>query len=156
MQPEDYQIADEAAVTTMLASASLASDLNAAFDWQGFFNDYDDADTNLTEPSVPPTLPRAGAPWRLDYRRPPERYLDGGVGGRFGIIDIHITIQPNLIAADTPRSKCLAAAQDIKTRLLEQATATQQIEAEIPLVAIADSRAGWRRYRQMIGVFFGN
>lgn len=150
MQPEDYQVADEGAVAAMLASASLASDMATLTSFVGFLDDFDDADVLLAEPTFPPAKPRAGVPWKLDFTRSPSKRLAGNVGARFAVLDAYITIQPNISAAEGPRSIVLAMAKAIKTHLLAQATPSHQVDAEVPMVALPASASGFRVYRQLI------
>lgn len=156
MEPEDYQIADEALVAGWLADATLGTTLAGLLTWRGFFGTLAEADENLSQPSTPPADPAAGAYWQLSYLQTPPKALGGNVFARRGAIDLYPQIQPGLVSGDTANTKMLQAVQAIKARLmtlvLALASGVAQVDIEVPMVPLGRTDSGWYEFRQLIPV----
>lgn len=154
MQPEDYQIADEALVDGWLDDATLGATLGALATWRGFFGSLEEADDELSTPATPPAKPAAGAYYALRYARPPTKALAGNVFVRNALLDLFIRIQPGTVAGDSARATVLQITQAIKARLLALALAEAQVDAETPLAPLAP-RGGWPEFRLIVPLLLG-
>ena len=133
----DYQEADYLAVQAFF-DATLDSNLDPTFDWQGFFGSAEDLETKISVPVVPGAgLPIAGGYYQLRYTKTTRAFSEA-MFTRRALLDVRVRHQ----AGKDIFPDILAAFRIIKQRFKDLSTLIVHVDISGPVFP-GLLRKGW-------------